>query len=157
MTLKRSLIGAMIFFFATALYAPLIAQEAAAGDPAGDPAAGPAMVMRADPPMKNVFHNVLWGSMAGGLVFMGWSILDDSKPKEERYSFTTLTVQFITGATYGGLGGLGVGTYLSILGVSFDSGKSRIAHNIDYPGMSVPRASLAMKNQIPLMQYNYKF
>ena len=133
-----------------------MAQEAAAADPAGDNIAAP-MVMRADPPMKNVFHNVLWGSMAGGLIYMGLNILDDAKTKEERYSFSNLTVQFITGATYGGIGGLGVGTYLSILGVSFDSGQSRIAHNLDYPGMKNPRETLAMKNQVPLMQYNYKF
>lgn len=156
MLLKRALIGSMIFFLTLASTTPLVAQEAG-GDAGGEPIAAP-IAVRADPPMKNVFHNVLWGSMAGGLVYMGLSILDDSKTKEERYSFKQLTVQFITGATYGGIGGLGVGVYLSLLGVSFDSGRSRIAHNINYyPGVEIPRQEFLSATHIPIMQYNYKF
>ena len=154
MLLKQTLIGSLIFCLIALSATPTFAQEAAAD---GGAIAAPAMG-RPDPPMKNVFHNVLWGSVAGGLVYMSLTILDDSKTTEERYSFKQLTIQFITGATYGGLGGLGAGVYLSLIGVSFDSNRSRIAHQFPHaPGLESDPMTIMASDQIPLMQYNYKF
>ncbi|MDX2470702.1 MAG: hypothetical protein QNL04_09035 [SAR324 cluster bacterium] len=157
MLLKKTLIGTLIFGLLASTSTPTFAQEAVA--PAGDAGAAAAPIMgRPDPPMKNVFHNVLWGSMAGGLVYMSLTILDDSKTTEERYSFKQLTIQFITGATYGGLAGLGTGVYLSLLGVSFDANRSRIAHGFKHaPGLEAEPMTIMTADQIPLMQYDYKF
>ena len=79
------------------------------------------------PPMRNIFFNVLWGSVAGGTVVTGWAILDDSKEKGERYKTSYLQKKFVTGATYGGLLGLAIGVVLSMKGIAFDESRSRIA------------------------------
>ena len=79
------------------------------------------------PPMENIFFNVLWGSIAGGTVSMGWSVLDDSKSSEERYKFNNMTAAFIQGATYGGVIGLIAGVYFSLEDITFDEGRTRIA------------------------------
>ena len=79
------------------------------------------------PPMKNVFMNVLWGSIAGGTMMTSWKILDDSKEKSERYKVRELTGNFIVGATYGGLVGLVVGVVLSMRSMTFDASRTRIA------------------------------
>ena len=78
------------------------------------------------PPMQNIFFNVLWGSITGGTAMMAWSVIDDSKPKEERQSFSSLRLKFVEGATYGGILGLLVGVYLSMNNITFDEGKTRI-------------------------------
>lgn len=93
--------------------------------PAGPPAAG--LGTATQPQMKNVFLNVLWGSLSGGLIYTGLNIVDDTRTEGERYSFSRMTTQFITGATYGAVAGLGVGVYLSLAGISFDPGRSRIS------------------------------
>lgn len=79
------------------------------------------------PPMKNVFYNVLWGSVAGGMAVTGWAMLDDKKDKDDRYSLSNITTKFIIGATYGGLLGLFSGIYFSISNIEFDESRSRIA------------------------------
>lgn len=79
------------------------------------------------PQMQNVFYNVLWGSVAGGMVAVGWAVLDDGKEKDERYGLSNLTRNFIMGATYGGIVGLFSGVYFSINGIEFDESRSRIA------------------------------
>ena len=89
-------------------------------------------MQKPQPPMENVFFNVLWGSLTGGMLMMGWSSLDDSKPEEERYGVSNLSVQFLTGATYGGLLGLITGVYLSMKGISFDENRTKIAF-LQYP------------------------
>ena len=126
--MRKALIGVMIFFVFFGAVEPLLAQDVAA------PQAP--LVMRREPPMRNVFLNVLWGSMAGGITYAGFRMLDDTKEKSERYSFTYITEQFVYGATAGGLVGLGVGVYLSISGIGFDANRSRIAHQMPYvPGL----------------------
>lgn len=80
-----------------------------------------------NPPMQNIFFNVLWGSITGGTIMMSWSIIDDSKPKSERQSFGSMRNKFVEGATYGGVLGLFAGVYLSINNITFDQGKTRIA------------------------------
>ena len=79
------------------------------------------------PPMQNVFFNVLWGSLTGGMLMMGWSMLDDSKTTDERYTVNNMSSQFLSGATYGGLLGLAVGVYLSFKGITFDENRTKIA------------------------------
>jgi hypothetical protein len=78
-------------------------------------------------PMENVFFNVLWGSVVGGMLRMGWSTVDDSETEEQRYTVSNLTTQFLWGATYGGLLGLGAGIYLSMQGITFDENLTKIA------------------------------
>lgn len=82
---------------------------------------------RPQPPMQNVFFNVLWGSLTGGMLMMGWSTVDDSKEPDERYTVSNMTSQFLSGATYGGLISLAVGVYLSFKGITFDESRSRLA------------------------------
>ncbi len=79
------------------------------------------------PPMENVFFNVLWGSVTGGLLSMGWATLDDKTPDSERFGPSHLSTQFLYGATLGGLLGLATGVYLSIKGITFDESRSRIS------------------------------
>jgi len=92
-----------------------------------DQAAPEIMVEKPQPPMQNVFFNVLWGSFTGGMLVMGWSTLDDSKTTDERYTVNNLSGQFLTGATYGGLIGLAVSVYLSFQGITFDESRTKIA------------------------------
>ena len=73
-------------------------------------------------PMTGIFYNVVWGSLAGGLVMSGYSMLDDSQTKEERYKLSNILTKFVEGATYGGFIGLGAGVYLSLMGITFEEG-----------------------------------
>lgn len=77
--------------------------------------------------MRNVFLNVLWGSLTTGMVYVSWNFLDNTHPKGERYSFSQITAKFVEGATYGSVLGLATGVYLSLGNISFDPGRSRIA------------------------------
>lgn len=131
--IKRLMVLALAFSLLSP--APLWAQQPAqpapggAGAPAPQAGAGGGMALGAagQPQMKNVFLNVLWGSLTGGLVYTGLNVVDDSRTKGERYSFSRMTTQFITGATYGAFLGLGTGVYLSLAGISFDPNRSRIS------------------------------
>jgi hypothetical protein len=82
---------------------------------------------RPQPPMQNVFFNVLWGSLTGGMLMTGWATVDDSETERVRYSVSYLSDQFLTGATYGGILGLVAGVYLSLKEITFDENLSRIA------------------------------
>ncbi len=85
------------------------------------------LIPKAQPPMENVFFNVLWGSVAGGTLMVGWSTIDDSVATDERFGMGYLSTQFLGGATTGAIVGLIVGVYLSMKGVTFDENKSRLA------------------------------
>ncbi len=119
--------------------------------------------MKAQPPMKNVFLNVLWGSLTGGLLLTGWATLDDSIASEERFKFSRLTEQFLVGATYGGILGMGAGVYLSIRGITFDQNRSRIAFYPDYQNdpagqrFFATSKSVKGKGSINLLNIHYKF
>lgn len=90
--------------------------------------AGPEVFnQKSQPPMENVFFNVLWGSLTGGMLMMGWATLDDDKPADERYTTSNMTKQFLSGATYGGLLGLVAGVYISFQGITFDENLTKIA------------------------------
>lgn len=110
-----------------AALALIVSQEAALFAQAEDNAAPEIIIDKPQPPMENVFFNVLWGSLTGGMLMMGWSTLDDSTEEEERYGTGNLSLQFLTGATYGSLLGLVAGVYLSMKGVSFDESRTKIA------------------------------
>lgn len=119
--------------------------------------------MKPQPPMKNVFLNVLWGSLCGGFVLLGWSTLDDSVPSDERFKFSRMTEQFLVGATYGGILGMGAGVYFSIRGITFDENRSRIAFYPDYSGdpegqrFFATSRSIRDKNAINLLNLHFKF
>lgn len=121
------------------------------------PMAGP----KRKPPMENVFYNVLWGSLVGGMNYMAVSILDDSQEKSVRFSTGNMTEKFIEGATYGGLIGLGLGIYLSMNEVRFDPKRSRIA---EYRPERDPNLDLSHMHRIqdekgyrPLFAYTFHF
>ena len=80
-----------------------------------------------NPPMRNIFLNVLWGSLAGGTVWLGYTTLDDTKDKSKQKKNKNMVGQFAVGATYGGIGGLFLGLYLSLTGIEFDPNLTRIA------------------------------
>lgn len=141
----------------------LFAQEAAP-EAAPEPAA---MTSGPQPPMQNVFYNVLWGSVAGGMVLAGWSMLDDGsdgEDKDERYTLSSLTKNFIVGATYGGLVGLFSGIYFSVNGIEFDESRSRIAqgstpapsNRLFASNISVPVRTYKA-DEIPLVSFRFKF
>jgi hypothetical protein len=100
------------------------------------------------PPMENVFFNVLWGSLTGGMLMLGWATLDDAKSEEERYKTSYMTKQFLSGATYGGLLGLVAGVYLSFQGITFDESRTKIA--IFQPPRKDYFPSVKYSNQKPL-------
>jgi hypothetical protein len=122
-----------------------------------------AMAVQAQPPMKNVFMNVLWGSLSGGLLMMGWATLDDSVDSDDRYTFSNLSEQFIVGATYGGILGVAAGVYFSIRGISFDENLSRIALYPDYSDNPEGRRFLAKsrsrqdKKTVNLLNIHFNF
>jgi len=101
-------------------------------------------------PMRNVFYNVLWGSVTGGMVYSGLNILDDTRSKGERYSFSRMTGQFVLGATYGGLAGLAAGVYFSMTDISFDPSRSRIAE-------APIRATRIHGDEVLLANYQFQF
>ncbi|MBU2643477.1 hypothetical protein KKI24_02135 [bacterium] len=135
---------------------PIFGQAALQQPPGG-------MVMRPQPPMKNVFLNVLWGSVNGGMLLMGWSTLDDSISSDERFKFSRLSEQFLIGATYGGILGMAAGVYFSIRGITFDESRSRIAFYPDYDknpdGQRFFASSGAVrdKKSINLVNLHFKF
>ncbi len=122
-----------------------------------------AFITKAQPPMKNVFLNVLWGSLSGGLLLMGWSTLDDSIDSEDRYTFSRMSEQFLIGATYGGILGMAAGVYFSIRGITFDESRSRIVLYPDYSdnpeGQRFFATSQAFrdKNAVNLLNLHFKF
>jgi len=114
--------------------------------------------------MRNVFLNVLWGSVVGGMTYTGISFLDDQVAENTRYSATNIFSKFVTGATYGGLAGLGAGTYLSFSNITFDQGATRISSN--YPSRSrfklpppirPPISNRQKEPSIALFNYQMKF
>jgi hypothetical protein len=105
----------------------LICQESAVFAQAAENAVPDIGIQKPQPPMENVFFNVLWGSLSGGMLMMGWTSLDDGKEEEERYGVSNMSSQFLTGATYGGLLGLIAGVYISMKGITFDENRTKIA------------------------------
>ena len=159
MPLKKLLILLLLLALLGANAQPARAQQPAAPNGGADPGAAMPMLTRPEPPMKNVFFNVLWGSVVGGMVYSSMVILDDTKSKSEKYKFKFLTVQFITGATGGGIVGLVTGIYLSMSGISFDPSRSRIAHQLPpLPGgWEVQHPDVMAAHAIPLGGFTYQF
>jgi len=121
-----------------------------------------AIMPAAQPPMENVFFNVLWGSVVGGMLNMGWSTVDDSKPEEERYAVRNLSTQFLWGATYGGFLGLAAGIYLSIQGITFDENLTKIAlFPLESPDTQKPHQqavrSKSNRDSLHLVRFQLKF
>lgn len=99
------------------LAAPLIAQD-------GD-----------KPVMENAFFNVVWGSVVGATVGLAVAVISsDDKSSPDNVRDATFT-----GATLGGLIGLGVGLFLVYQGITFD----RAASNFSAIDPSPPDAAFA--------------
>ncbi|MGK0288905.1 MAG: cell division protein FtsN [bacterium] len=78
---------------------------------------------QAQPAMRNIFLNVLWGAATGAVLGVGVASLESTKENQttdEKYSFSNLSVAAIQGATYGSFAGLLAGLYFSYTGVTFD-------------------------------------
>lgn len=156
LTLKKLLICAVITVLLVTGTQPAIGQVTGQLPPE-------AIATQSQPPMKNVFLNVLWGALSGGFLLMGWSTLDDSIDSEERFRFSRMTNQFLVGATYGSILGLGAGVYFSIRGITFDSSRSRIALYPDYSGNPEGQHFFATsqavkgKNALNLLHLHVKF
>lgn len=118
---------------------------------------------RPQAPMQNVFFNVLWGSVTGGVLLAGWTAIDDSKPAEERFTLSHMSKQFLVGATWGGFLGLAAGVYLSIKGITFDENRSRIVFLPQFKTNSQPlhyHANAGQEsgiNDLQLMNLQIKF
>jgi hypothetical protein len=88
--------------------------------------AGPVAAQDAQKPvMQNVFFNVVWGSAFGATLGLATSVLgskDKSSPQNVRSST-------FSGATAGGLIGLGLALYLVYAGITFDNNASVIGAN----------------------------
>ena len=120
------------------------------------------MIPQTQPPMQNVFFNVLWGSAIGGMLRMGWETIDDSKPEEERYTVSNLTSNFAWGATVGGFMGLAAGIYLSMRGITFDENLTKIAFfpagNPGYQKLyRMATKPQPVENSLHLIKFQFKF
>ena len=67
------------------------------------------------PVMENVFFNVVWGSVMGGLLATGVAIIGS----EVKSSPEDVSDKVFEGLTWGGVLGLGLGLWLVTTGVSF--------------------------------------
>lgn len=121
------------------------------------------VTQRPQPPMQNVFFNVLWGSLAGGVLMMGWAALDDTLPTDERYTVSNMSTQFLAGATYGGILGLAAGIYISFQGITFDENRTKIAffqppqgEQLFSAGYGRNQPELA-KQDLHLIDFQYRF
>jgi hypothetical protein len=98
-------------------------------------AAGPARAQEAGQPvMENVFFNVVWGSAFGATLGAAVAVIgsdDKSAPEDVRSAV-------FSGATAGGLIGLGVALYLVYQGITFDPNTSSFA---DAQGRPLPPAA----------------
>jgi hypothetical protein len=117
---KKALISLLVVGF-------ISFQSLSAFGQVADQAPPDVLAQQPQPPMENVFFNVLWGSLTGGMLMMGWATLDDEKPSDERYTTNNMTKQFLSGATYGGILGLLAGVYFSFQGITFDENRTKIA------------------------------
>lgn len=80
-------------------------------------AAGPAAAQQAKKPvMENVFFNVIWGSAGGALLGLSFAVIGSSDHSQPDNARSTA----FTGATVGGMVGLGLGLYLIFQGITFD-------------------------------------
>lgn len=155
-SLKKILTGLVIFTFVGTI------TFTAFGQVNGEPQLPGVNMQKPQPPMENVFFNVLWGSATGGMLMMGWGTIDDSKTTEERYRFQYLTTMFITGATYGGVLGLIAGVYFSVKGIRFDESRLKLAVLTPpspdlYKAYSYQARSEPLAGKIQLLHLNYSF
>ena len=105
---------------------------------------GPAQAQDVPKPvMQNVFFNVIWGSAVGATLGVAAAVIagsDKSAPSNVRDST-------ITGATAGGVVGLGVALFLVYQGITFDPGTSSFTG----AGGPPPMPTLAQLSTPPFM------
>ncbi len=75
-------------------------------------------------PMHNVFYNALWGSLTGGLLYLGVNTVDNAK-FQELDNLGHISYTFFVGATYGAILGVLTGFYLSMNGITFSVSNDR--------------------------------
>ncbi len=86
------------------------------------------------PVMENVFFNVVWGSAFGAILGVAVAVIgaeDKSAPEDARNAA-------FSGATAGGLIGLGLGLWVVYQGTTFEGADQPLVHND--PGPKIPRA-----------------
>jgi hypothetical protein len=147
----------MSFRFVTALLlcllVPVLLQGPAwAQAPAPAPAPAPAQINRAmvpaaqgqQPVMQNVFFNVVWGSAFGATLGVAVAVIgsnNKSAPNAVRQSA-------FSGATAGGLIGLGLALYLVYQGITFDPAASTLSISANDPA-APPPVQLAQAGDAP--------
>ena len=92
------------------------------------------------PVMENVFFNVMWGSLVGGLLAAGITIIGS----EEKSSPDDVSDKVFEGLTFGGVLGLGLGLWLVTTGVSFHPEQS-----LFFGENTVPQAPLFAAPKLP--------
>ncbi|MCH8077642.1 MAG: hypothetical protein IIC64_17685 [SAR324 cluster bacterium] len=106
--------------------------------------AGPAALAQGRKPvMENVFFNVIWGSAIGGVLGLASTIIsadDKSAPDNARSAV-------FSGATVGGLVGLGVGLWVIYQGTTFEGAEVNLAKN----GLPVPSFPHTIPLEPPLV------
>lgn len=106
--------------------------------------AGPAaLAQNRKPVMENVFFNVIWGSALGGVLGLASAIIsadDHSAPEDARSAG-------FSGATAGGLVGLGVGLWVIYQGTTFEGAAVNLAEN----GLPSPRLPHTIPMEPPLV------
>lgn len=106
-------------------------------------AAPAALAQQRKPVMENVFFNVIWGSALGGVLGLASAIIsadDHSAPEDARSAG-------FSGATVGGLVGLGIGLWVIFQGTTFEGAEIRIAEN----GLPVPKFPHTIAVEPPLV------
>ncbi len=105
---------------------------------------GPAaLAQQRKPVMENVFFNVIWGSALGGVLGLASAIIsadDHSAPDNARSAG-------FSGASVGGLVGLGVGLWVIFQGTTFEGAGVPVAKN----GLPVPRFPHTIAEEPPLV------
>ena len=98
------------------------------------PLVSSSMAQESKPVMENVFFNVVWGSAVGAILGVAVAVIgsdDHSSPDNAR------TAVF-TGATVGGLLGLGLGLFAVFQGATFEGSELQLADGEIQPLRSSP-------------------
>ena len=101
---------------------------------------------REKPVMQNTFFNVIWGSVVGAM--LGASSAGVSQGTKA--NSTLLRESVVTGATAGGIIGLGVGIWLTFSGITFDADRSLLFQPISSTGSGDSGGMLAQRYTPPI-------
>ena len=111
--IKSAMVGVLVLWLAAT---GAVQAQAPAPTPPPQAPIQPVGQAGGKPVMENVFYNVLWGSAEGALIGGTITILG---AKDKTY-LPDFNKDALTGATYGGLIGLGMGLWMVFQGITLD-------------------------------------